>query len=125
MINIDLLPGAGDNSEGHKRLLLDSSLDFSGRGHSQSPFIFVVMLTSYINCSRTGKGQIEASEGKTWTVGELRNWTAGYLVQKKVEYPRLDAEVLLAHALGCKRIDLYGMRFGDEATAEARQRYKE
>src|ERR1700758_4868038 len=61
----------------------------------------------------------------TWTVGGLLNWTAKYLAQKGAEFPRLDAEVLLAHALGCKRIDLYGTRFGDTAEAEARQRYKE
>jgi catechol 2,3-dioxygenase-like lactoylglutathione lyase family enzyme len=32
----------------------------------------------------------------TWTVGELLDWTARYLAQKQVEFPRLDAEVLLA-----------------------------
>src|SRR5207253_4608045 len=36
----------------------------------------------------------------------------------------LDAEVLLAHALGCKRIELY-TRYTDIATAEQRQRYRE
>jgi release factor glutamine methyltransferase len=64
-------------------------------------------------------------EQKTWTVGELLNWTASYLAQKGVEFPRLDAEVLLAHALACKRIDLYGFRFNDTAEGAARQRYKE
>jgi len=65
------------------------------------------------------------TEQKTWTVGELLNWTASYLAQKKVEFPRLDAEVLLAHALECKRIDLYGFRFNDIAEGSARQRYKD
>jgi release factor glutamine methyltransferase len=65
------------------------------------------------------------TEQKTWTVGELLNWTATYLAQKGVEFPRLDAEVLLAHALECKRIDLYGFRFNDVAEGPARQRYKD
>ncbi len=65
------------------------------------------------------------TEQKTWTVGELLNWTAAYLAQKGMEFPRLDAEVLLAHALECKRIDLYGIRFGDVADDEVRKRYKE
>src|SRR5229473_2832229 len=58
-------------------------------------------------------------------VGELLNWTAKYLAQKGTEFPRLDAEVLLAHALECKRIDLYGIRFSDIADDEVRKRYKE
>jgi release factor glutamine methyltransferase len=62
---------------------------------------------------------------KPWTVGELLNWTAKYLAEKGTEFPRLDAEVLLAQALGCKRIDLYGSKFSDIADAEARQRYKD
>jgi release factor glutamine methyltransferase len=65
------------------------------------------------------------TEQKTWTVGELLNWTAKYLAQKGMEFPRLDAEVLLAHVLECKRIDLYGIRFGDIADEEVRKRYKE
>ncbi len=62
---------------------------------------------------------------KTWTVGELLNWTATYLAEKGVEFPRLDAEVLLAHALDCKRIDLYGFRFNEIAEPAARERYKD
>lgn len=62
---------------------------------------------------------------QTWTLGSLLEWTAKHLAQKGSEYPRLDAEVLLAHAVGCKRIDLYGLRFGEEATAEVRQAYKD
>jgi release factor glutamine methyltransferase len=65
------------------------------------------------------------TEQKTWTVGELLNWTAQYLAQKGAEFPRLDAEVLLAHVLECKRIDLYGIRFGDIAHDDVRKRYKD
>ena len=68
---------------------------------------------------------MSAATEQTWTVGDLLNWTAKYLAEKSVEFPRLDAEVLLAHALNCNRIDLYGMRFGEVADAELRQRYKD
>jgi release factor glutamine methyltransferase len=59
-----------------------------------------------------------------WTVGRLLDWTGKYLTQKGSESPRLDAEVLLAHALGCKRIELY-TRHDEEAPEAGRQRYRE
>jgi release factor glutamine methyltransferase len=42
-----------------------------------------------------------------WTVLRLINWTKDYLAQAGVEESRLCAEVLLAHVLGCPRIQLY------------------
>src|SRR5215813_9329585 len=62
---------------------------------------------------------------QTWTLGALLEWTAKHLAQKAVEYPRLDAEVLLAHAVGCKRIDLYGLRFAEPASSDVRQKYRD
>jgi release factor glutamine methyltransferase len=44
---------------------------------------------------------------EVWTVGRLLQWTTDYLKRRGSETPRLDAEVLLAEALGCARIDLY------------------
>jgi len=46
-------------------------------------------------------------ENEPWTVGRLLQWTADYLKDHGSESPRLDAEVLLAEALGCRRIELY------------------
>lgn len=60
-----------------------------------------------------------------WTVGRLLTWTIDFLARKGIESARLDAQVLLAHALGCKRIDLYGVRFAEEASEEDRQRFRE
>jgi release factor glutamine methyltransferase len=60
-----------------------------------------------------------------WTVGGLLNWTAKFLAARGAEFPRLDAEVLLAHALGCQRVDLYGLRFAEPASEEVRQRYRD
>lgn len=42
-----------------------------------------------------------------WTVQKILNWTTGYLQKQNCESPRLESEVLLAHARGCQRIQLY------------------
>ncbi len=42
-----------------------------------------------------------------WTVQRILQWTAEFLRQKGVESPRVEAELLLAHARGCNRIRLY------------------
>jgi release factor glutamine methyltransferase len=59
-----------------------------------------------------------------WTIGRLLDWTAQFLAQKGSEFPRLDTEVLLAHTLGCKRIELY-TRYEELASDETRQRFRE
>jgi release factor glutamine methyltransferase len=46
-------------------------------------------------------------QAETWTIGRLLQWTTGYLQSHGSDTPRLDAEVLLAHARGCQRIELY------------------
>jgi release factor glutamine methyltransferase len=52
-----------------------------------------------------------------WTVRRVLDWTTAHLKQHGSETPRLDAEILLAHARGCRRIELY-TRF-DEPLSEA------
>lgn len=42
-----------------------------------------------------------------WTIRRLLDWTRDYLGRQGSESPRLDAEVLLAHALSCHRVQLY------------------
>lgn len=42
-----------------------------------------------------------------WTVLRLLDWTKDYFAGAELESPRLAAEILLAHVLRCKRIDLY------------------
>ena len=44
---------------------------------------------------------------EVWTPLKLINWTRDYFQRKGIEDARLEAELLLAHALGWKRIDLY------------------
>lgn len=65
-----------------------------------------------------------ATSDRPWTIGRLLDWTARYLADKGSEFPRLDTEVLLAHALGCKRIDLY-TRYEEVADEDARTRFKD
>ncbi len=42
-----------------------------------------------------------------WTILKLLTWTTSYFETHLIEHPRADAELLLAHALGIRRIDLY------------------
>jgi release factor glutamine methyltransferase len=59
-----------------------------------------------------------------WTIGRLLTWTIEYLGQHGAENPRLDAEVLLATARGCKRIDLYAA-YGEPADEQTRTAFRE
>jgi release factor glutamine methyltransferase len=59
-----------------------------------------------------------------WTIGRLLSWTADYLAQHGSDSPRLEAEVLLAHARGCKRIELY-TSFDEPAGDELRTAFRE
>ena len=45
--------------------------------------------------------------GDAWTVRRILEWTIPHLKSHGSESPRLDAEILLAHARGCPRIQLY------------------
>ena len=58
------------------------------------------------------------SDANEWTIGRLLTWTTDYLKQHGSASPRLDAEVLLAAARGCERIQLYTAfdQLADEAT---------
>jgi len=54
----------------------------------------------------------EATHGQTaqqqdWTVRMVLDWTIEHLKRHGSESPRLDAEILLAHARNCQRIQLY------------------
>ena len=59
-----------------------------------------------------------------WTIGQLLSWTQGFLSDKGVEDARLAAELLLASALGCGRVDLY-TRFEQVPAAEQIDRFRE
>jgi release factor glutamine methyltransferase len=49
----------------------------------------------------------QTTQAKQWTVLELITWSANHLQEKKIDEPRLTVELMLAHALSMKRIQLY------------------
>ena len=59
-----------------------------------------------------------------WTVGRLLEWTQKFFEKKGIAQPRLEAEILLAHALGTERIGLY-LAYEREVEADARARFRE
>lgn len=60
---------------------------------------------------------------KVWTPLELVKWTQDFFAKKGIESGRLEAELLLASALGCKRIDLY-VRFEQAVAPEPLAKFK-
>jgi len=48
-----------------------------------------------------------ASTTEIWTTRRLLMWMAEFFTRKEVDSPRLCAELLLAHVLGCERLRLY------------------
>lgn len=59
------------------------------------------------------------SDADDWTVARILDWTTAHLTKHGSESPRLDAEILLAHARGCRRIELY-TRYAECPTAAQR-----
>jgi len=65
-----------------------------------------------------------AAAANDWTIGKLLGWTKTHFESRGVDEPRLSAEILLAHVLGCRRIDLYA-RFEHAPTEEERAKLRE
>ena len=61
---------------------------------------------------------------ESWTVLRLLTWTTDYLKSHGSESPRLDAEVLLAHARSCERIMLY-TAFDQVVDEQVRGKFRE
>lgn len=59
-----------------------------------------------------------------WTVLRLLNWTTDFFKKRGSESSRLEAEILLAHARDCTRIDLY-TAFAEVPTDEQRVAFRE
>ena len=72
---------------------------------------------------RQGNDMSEQKE-EPWTVLRLLDWTTDFFKRKGSESPRLDAEVLLAHARECARIELY-TSFGEVPSNEQRIAFRE
>lgn len=59
-----------------------------------------------------------------WTIRALLAWTTDFLKSKGVEAAKREAELLLAHVLQCKRVDLF-VRFDEQPTEAERTKYRE
>ena len=58
-----------------------------------------------------------------WTIREVLNWTRGYFRDAGIVQPRLEAEILLAHALDADRLHLY-LAPDKPLTSDERSRYR-
>ena len=61
---------------------------------------------------------------EVWTTLALITWTQDYFGKRGIEQPRLEAEILLGHVLGWKRIDLY-TRFEQRVAPDKLGEYRE
>jgi len=64
------------------------------------------------------------TQSDPWTILRLLQWTTEHLKKNGSSSPRLDAEVLLAHARGCERITLY-TAFAEEPDEPVKARFRE
>ncbi|MDO5309205.1 MAG: peptide chain release factor N(5)-glutamine methyltransferase [Planctomycetia bacterium] len=64
------------------------------------------------------------SQADVWTFRKLVTWTTDFLAQKGADSPRLDAEILMAHAANCSRVDVY-MQFDQTPTDEVRATFRD
>jgi release factor glutamine methyltransferase len=64
------------------------------------------------------------SADQPWTIRRLLDWTRDYLAGKGIESARLEAALLLAHALSCAKIALY-TRYDEVPDEAQRARFRE
>ena len=64
------------------------------------------------------------TSNEAWTIGRLLTWTTDFLRQHGSESPQLDAQLLLAHARGCQRIELF-TAYHEEASDSVRTEFRE
>lgn len=81
-----------------------------------TPLARVIQKNSRLNC--------EEHLNESWTIARLLSWTKEFFERSGVESPRLCAEVLLSHCVGCSRIELYA-RFNSEPSESQRAHFRE
>ena len=64
------------------------------------------------------------SEAEEWTVKSLLAWTTSFFKKKGLESPRLEAEILLAHAMNATRVDLF-VRHEEKPSEEAKAAFRD
>ncbi len=77
-------------------------------------------------CAKAGSRRLGWGENELaveWTIREVLNWTRGYFKDAGITQPRLEAEILLAHALDVDRLHLY-LSPDKPLTCDERSRYR-
>ncbi len=64
------------------------------------------------------------STDQPWTIRRLLEWTTDFLASRQIESARTEAQLLLAHALGCPKIILY-TRPDEQPPEDQRTRFRE
>ncbi len=67
----------------------------------------------------------EHTPSKDWTARELLEWTEGYFRRQQIPSARLDAEILLAKALGVDRLGLLTKEFEELVDEDCRAAFRE
>ena len=70
------------------------------------------------------EGKLRMTQTEPWTISHLLTWTTDYFKKSGSGSARLDAEVLLAHACDCERIELY-TAFDTVPEDSVRDRFRE
>ena len=74
--------------------------------------------------SAAGNSVAAEQSSASWTVLSLLKWTTDHFASKGIEAARLDAECLLAHALGTQRLQLY-IEFEKPVSEAERARFRD
>jgi release factor glutamine methyltransferase len=64
------------------------------------------------------------STDSEWTIIKLLKWTTSYFESRDIDGPRIEAEILLAHALQLQRIDLY-LQYDQPLSTNELSRFKD
>lgn len=59
-----------------------------------------------------------------WTIKSLLAWTTDFLKSKEIDGAKREAELLLAHVLNCKRVELF-VRYGEQPSEVERAKFRE
>jgi len=72
---------------------------------------------------RPREGPADPPPPPEWTILSLLEWSSGYLARRGFDEARLHVELLLAHVLGLRRLDLY-LQFDRPLTPEERKGFR-
>ncbi len=98
---------------------------FSGSFRCFSPALRLYFRGKYRRtlCAFHEEVTIDPAPPQQWTILSLLEWASGYLARRGFDEARLHVELMLAHVLGLKRLDLY-LQFDRPLTSEERGAFR-